>query len=71
MPLEENVAAAERSFADGDTSFLFVLENARRLSDARLRGRDIDADLQRARARLERALGRACGPANQELTRGF
>ncbi len=37
-PLETNLTAAERSFAQGDTGYLFVLENSRRFRiDARLR----------------------------------
>ncbi len=49
-PLQQNVAASERSFAGGDASYLFVLENSRRLVEARVREREIDADLLRARA---------------------
>ena len=60
-PLEANVAAAERSFTNGETSFLFVLESSRQLVDARLREQEIEADLHRATARLERAVGRNCG----------
>ena len=59
-PLEASVAAAERSFTNGETSFLFVLESSRQLLDARVRGQEIAADLQRAHARLERAIGRNC-----------
>jgi len=59
-PLEANVAAAERSFGNGETSFLFVLENTRRLAEARGRAGELDADLKRARARIERAVGRNC-----------
>ena len=62
-PLRLNVAAAQGSFTTGDTSYLFVLENSRRLVEAQIREREIDADLQRARARIERAMGRACGSA--------
>ena len=68
-PLEANLAAAERSFALGDTSYLFVLENSRRLTDARLRARELDADQARAHARLERALGRSCSQPSQEPPR--
>jgi cobalt-zinc-cadmium efflux system outer membrane protein len=71
VPLEENVAAAEASFAAGDVSYLFVLENTRRLAEARLRGGEIDADLRRARARLERATGRACAAPETEPTNGL
>ena len=59
-PLEEQVRAAERAFAAGDVPYLFVLEITRRLTDARLRAREIDADLARATARVERAVGRPC-----------
>jgi len=74
-PLRQNVVGAERSFAGGDASYLFVLENSRRLIEAQVREREIDADVQRARARIERAMGRACGTAEaarsrQEQTRG-
>ena len=72
-PLQQNVVGAEKSFAAGDVSYLFVLENSRRLAEAQVREREIDADLQRARARIERAMGRACGAAStarkQEHTR--
>ncbi len=68
-PLQANVAGAERSFQEGDVSYLFVLESAKRLTEARLRERDLVADQQRARARIERAVGRSCGAAPQEVTR--
>jgi cobalt-zinc-cadmium efflux system outer membrane protein len=60
-PLQDNVTDAEGSFAAGDTSYLFVLDHARRLVEGRLREREFDADLRRARANLERAIGRSCG----------
>ena len=56
-PLQENLADAEESYASGETSFLFVLENSRRLIEARLREREIAAEEQRAQARIERAAG--------------
>ncbi len=68
-PLEANVAGAAQSFADGETSYLFVLENSRRLTDARIRERELAADAQRARARIERAVGRSCGAPPQEAPR--
>jgi hypothetical protein len=34
----------------------------RRLTDARLRAAETDADVARAAARLERAVGRPCNP---------
>ncbi|HET7697561.1 MAG TPA: TolC family protein [Vicinamibacterales bacterium] len=64
-PLEDQVRLARRAFEAGDVSSLFVLETARRLTDARLRARDIDADLARATARVERAVGRPCAARGQ------
>lgn len=64
-PLEEQVAAAERAFAAGDTSYLFVLEMTRRLTDARVRTREVQADVARAAARMERAIGRSCEAKGQ------
>lgn len=51
LPLDSNVTDANRSFTEGDT---------RRLTDARIRERELAADEQRARARIERAVGRSC-----------
>ena len=59
-PLEANFADAEDSFRAGESSFLFVLENSRRLIEARIREREIAADEQRAVARIERAVGARC-----------
>lgn len=69
-PLRANLADAERSFAQGDTSYLFVLENGRRLTEARVRARELEADETRAHARLERAVGRSCGAPPVEGPRG-
>lgn len=68
-PLQANVAGAEQLFSEGEMSYLFVLENRRRLTDARLRERELAADGQRAQARVERALGRSCGVSPQEVIR--
>ena len=59
-PLRANVTDAEASFKTGESSYLFVLENTRRLIEARLRERELVADEQRAQARIERAVGTAC-----------
>jgi cobalt-zinc-cadmium efflux system outer membrane protein len=61
-PLERQVEVAQRAFAAGDISYLAVLEMTRRLTDARLRAAETDADVARAAARLERAVGRPCNP---------
>lgn len=60
LPLRTNLTDAEESFAAGESSYLFVLENSRRLIDARVRQREITADERRAQARLERAVGIGC-----------
>ena len=62
-PLRTNLADAEKSYSAGESSYLFVLENSRRLIEARLRERELAADEQRAQARIERASGTACRPA--------
>jgi cobalt-zinc-cadmium efflux system outer membrane protein len=71
VPLEEQVKVANRAFAEGDVAYLFVLEVQRRLTDARLRTREAEADLARALVRIERAIGRRCGDAGREIARGF
>ncbi len=68
-PLGANVADAERSFREGETSMLFVLENTRRLIEARVRERELVAEQQRSRARIERAVGRSCQAPTQEAAR--
>jgi cobalt-zinc-cadmium efflux system outer membrane protein len=70
-PLEEQVAAAERSYTDGEVSYLFVLEMARRLTEGRIATREAEADLARAVARIERALGRRCLAGEGERARAF
>jgi cobalt-zinc-cadmium efflux system outer membrane protein len=71
VPLEAQVSAAERAFAAGDTSYLFVLEMTRRLTDARVRTREVRADVARAVARLERAIGRSCEAKGQDSAARF
>jgi cobalt-zinc-cadmium efflux system outer membrane protein len=58
--LRANLSDAEEAFASGDSAYLLVLENSRRLIEARIREREIAADEQRAQARVERASGMAC-----------
>ena len=59
-PLAANLSDAEESFAAGESSYLFVLENTRRLLEARVREQEIAADERRAQARIERAAGLGC-----------
>jgi cobalt-zinc-cadmium efflux system outer membrane protein len=68
-PLEANVTDAERAFTEGETSRLFVLEHSWRLTEAQLRERELVADEQRARARIERAVGRSCATPSREVSR--
>ena len=69
-PLEEQVQVADRAFNEGEVAYLFVIEMNRRLTDARLRTREAEADVARALARLERAVGRRCSTEG-ERTGGF
>lgn len=48
---------AQKAFDAGDSPYLQVLDALRRLADARLQALDIEADLRRALARLDRSLG--------------
>jgi hypothetical protein len=47
-----------------------MLEMQRRFTEARLRTREAEADLARARARIERALGRRCGDPERKIASG-
>ncbi len=67
LPSEQQVQAAERAYVEGDVSMLFVLDTTQRLTDARLRAREAQADVDRAMARLERAIGRRCGADGKEI----
>ena len=66
-PLGANLSDAEKSYAAGESSYLFVMENSRRLIEARVREREIAADEQRALARIERAAGTTCRPLSGEI----
>ena len=69
-PLEQQVAVADRAFNEGEVAYLFVIEMNRRLIDARLRTREAEADIARALARLERAVGRRCDTTEGGRTGG-
>jgi cobalt-zinc-cadmium efflux system outer membrane protein len=56
--LEDAVTAAEKAYSGGGVALLVVLETNRQLVDARIREVQAVADLRRARAELERAVGR-------------
>ena len=56
-PLEESARLAEKSYAAGNVTYLFVLENNRKISDARLKAATAASDVRRARAELERSVG--------------
>ncbi len=58
-PLNEAVKNAENAYAHGNVTYLFVLEAQRRWLDSRLKAAAAEADLRRARAELERSLGRS------------
>lgn len=54
---DDNVRRAERAFAAGEVSHLFVLEAIRQRLDAALREVELEARLRRAGAELDRCLG--------------
>ncbi len=56
--IEQDIRLAERAYSAGDVAYLFVLENTRRLTDARLREPELQAATARALALLERSVGR-------------
>lgn len=56
-PLADAAHHAKRAYANGNVTYLFVLESQRRWADARLRAAAAAADLRRANAELERSLG--------------
>ena len=55
---QEVIRLAEKAYADGDASYLFVLEATRQIYDVRQREAESLAAARRARAQLERAVGR-------------
>jgi outer membrane protein, heavy metal efflux system len=56
--LDENLRRAEKAYAAGEVSYLFVLETMRQRLDAGLRAADATAELARAAAQLDRSIGR-------------
>ena len=56
-PIAEDIRHATRAYDTGEVAYFFVLENARRLTEARLREVDSIAELQRAAVLLERSVG--------------
>ncbi len=56
--LEENLTSAVRAFEGGAEPYLVVLEAVRRSLDATLRDVELEGDVWRARAALDRAVGK-------------
>lgn len=56
-PLAEAARQAKRAYANGNVTYLFVLESQRRWADARFKAASAAADLRRASAELDRSLG--------------
>lgn len=74
--LDQTVALAERSYENGETSLLQVLETSRQLLDARAHEAQAAANLRRAWAELERSIGQridrvaaTSGPITMPATR--
>jgi cobalt-zinc-cadmium efflux system outer membrane protein len=61
-PLDEALRRCEKAYEAGEVSYLFVLGAAKDLEDCRLREREVLAAFRRARADLERAVGRVLEP---------
>jgi len=55
--LQKNVATAIKSYEGGADAYIVVLEATRRLVEAELRALDLELDVRRARAQLDRAIG--------------
>ncbi len=56
--VEAAIRRAESAYREGETPYVVVLETTRQLLDSRLRGEQLRAELRRARADLERSVGR-------------
>lgn len=55
--VEAAIRRAETAYREGNTAYVIVLETTRQLLDSRLRGHQLDAELRRAWAELERSVG--------------
>jgi cobalt-zinc-cadmium efflux system outer membrane protein len=56
--VELAIRRAEIAYREGDTPFVVVLQTSRQLIDMKLRRVQLEADLQRSWAELERSVGR-------------
>ncbi len=56
--VEAAIKRAEASYREGNAGYLIVLESTRQVLDSRMRKAQLEADLRRATAELERAVGR-------------
>lgn len=56
--VQEAIRLAEKAYTNGDASYLFVLEATRQIYDVRLREVEAQAGVRRAKAQLERSVGR-------------
>ncbi len=56
--VQKSIELAEKAYAEGDASFLTVLEANRQVYDVQLREAEAIASVRRARAHLERAIGK-------------
>lgn len=56
--IREDIRISEKAYVAGEVPYLFVLETSRRLTDSLLREAEASAALLRAKAQLERAVGR-------------
>lgn len=66
--VETAVRRAERSYRNGHTTYLLVLETTRQLLDTYDREAQLHADIRRSWADLERSVGKHLGPRTSETT---
>jgi cobalt-zinc-cadmium efflux system outer membrane protein len=65
-PLAEAEQQADKAYAAGNVTYLFVLETQRKWLDARIKAATVATDLRRAHAELERSVGRSLGRPVQD-----
>ncbi len=56
--VEAAIARSRRAYQEGNATYLIVLETTRQFLDSRLRQAQLQGDLRRAWAELERSVGR-------------
>lgn len=63
--VEAAIRQAESAYREGDSPYVVVLETTRQLLDSRLRREQLESELRRAWAELERSVGHKLAPADE------